>query len=82
MFSYFLLFKKIKVLQTKPSGARALSGKHDRRSSSSGFCEANVVLNGRRGRPRLFITREQIDFFLDLQFGSREIASLLANWSQ
>ena len=32
------------------SKARALSGEHDRRSSSSGFCEAiNVVLNGRRG---------------------------------
>ena len=33
--------------------------------------------NGNRGRPRCQITREQIEFFLDQNFTSSEIASLL-----
>ena len=38
---------------------------------------AEILLSGQRGRPRFFISKEKLEFLLDMKFTSEEIASML-----
>ena len=44
---------------------------------SSVLTGAEILLSGRRGRPRFFISKEKLEFLLDMKFTSGEITSML-----
>ena len=70
-----------------PSGEAVLAliqeAKELLRENENGSCSENVTFQaevattGKRGRPRIIIAKDQLEFFLDLGFKSGEIASLL-----
>ena len=47
------------------------------RFSTNDSLQAEFAVTGQRGRPRFLISKDQLDFLLDLRFTSGEIASLL-----
>ena len=70
-----------------PSGEAVLAliqeAKELLRENENGSCSENVAFQaevattGERGRPRIIIAKDQLEFLLDLGFKSGEIASLL-----
>ena len=61
-------------------GATELLGESERDGctfSTNDSLQAEFAVTGQRGRPRFLISKDQLDFLLDLRFTSGEIASLL-----